>query len=192
MAYFKTINWNTIPIEQILANITISSYSREQVVPLDKKTQIEILKLLGVDLTQLDSFKIMVVYMPSKTQLSIHSDKAKETTDLNKLHRCIFLPLKSCKQLTWSWYEITDPSKIYFYGEPENWQTVPMIEKAYAKELDSICCDKPFLSDIGTFHALKNDGDGPAIGLSFRLMPWSWNSIEEDPLLPSVPGISLI
>lgn len=192
MTYYNLINWDSAPVDKILASITIPAYTREQVVPIDKQTQFEIFKLLNVDTTKCTMSKVMLVYMPPKTRINVHSDKPKETSDPGKLHRCIFLPLQSCEHLIWSWYEVTDPSKIYYYGESENWQTVPMVPYPYAREVESVICNKPFLSDIGNFHALRNIGDEPAIALSIRLMPWAWEPLGIDPILPPVPEITLI
>lgn len=191
MTYYSLIDWNLAPIDKILSTITIPAYTREQVVPINKQTQFEIFKLINVDVSKCTMAKIMLVYMPPKTRINIHSDKPKETTDPGKLNRCVFLPLKSCEQLVWSWYEVTDPTKIYYYGESENWQTVPMIPYPYAREVDSTVCDKPFLSDIGNFHALCNAGDEAAIGISIRLMPWAWEPLDTEPILPPVSGITL-
>ena len=191
MDHYKLINWDSAPIEEILSIITIQNKDREQVVPINKETEQKILELLKVDVSKIDRRRIMLVYFPPNKAINIHSDKPKETTDPGKLHRCIFLPLKNCENLIWSWFEPTDPSKIFYYGESENWQTVPMIHYKYVKEIESVICDKPFLSDIGTFHALRNTSNNPAIGISIRLMPWAWETIDTDTVLTPIDAITL-
>jgi hypothetical protein len=191
MDYYKSIDWHSVPIDEILSIITINNQHREQVVPLTKETEIKVLELLNVNMPKIDMWKIMLVYFPPNKRVSIHSDKPKETNDPGKLHRCIFLPLKNCQNLIWHWYEAIDSSKIFYYGEPENWKKVPMIQYDNARILNTTDCKHPFISDIGTFHALQNLSNEPAIGLSIRLMPWAWDTIDTDPILPPVSGIAL-
>jgi len=192
MTYYNLINWDSVPIDKILSAIPIPAYTRGEVVPIARNIQFEIFNMLNVDLSKCTVAKIMLVYLPPKSRITIHSDQPKETTDPAKLNRCIFLPLKSCEQLIWSWYEVTDPTKIYYYGEAQNWQTVPMVPYPYAKEIASVPCNKSFLSDIGNFHALRNEADEPAIGISIRLMPWAWDPLGTEPLLPPIPGMSIL
>lgn len=191
MDYYKSINWDSAPIEEILSIVTVQNEDREQVVPLNKETEQKVLELLNVDMSKIDMRKIMLVYFPPSKSISIHSDKPRETDDPGKLHRCIILPLKNCESLVWTWYEAIDPSKIFYYGEAANWKTVPMIHHDNAKALKTITCKEPFLSDIGTFHALRNLSNKPAIALSIRLMPWAWDNLETEPILPPVPAITL-
>ena len=134
----------------------------------------------------------MLVYIPPKTKLTIHSDKPKDTTDPGKLDQAVFLPLKSCEETTWSWYEVTDPTKIFYHGENGAWQTVPMIRPIYAKQIDSVKCDGPLITDIGTWHSLNNMGTEPAIGLSLRLMPWSWKDFSTSQELFPIKNIKLL
>jgi hypothetical protein len=191
MDYYKLIEWNNVDIDKILSIIDSPNYLREQVIPLTIEKQLEIFKVLKIDVELCTAYRIMLVYMPPNSRISIHSDKPRETNEPGKLHRCIILPLVSCEQLIWTWYEPTDPSQIFYYGETGNWKTVPMIPDAYARALDTIVCDKPFLSDIGTFHALRNNSDKPAIAISIRVMPWSWETLNTEPSMPPVNEITL-
>jgi len=191
MNYYKSVVWNNILTDNILSVIGSVEYSSSQVVPLSKDKQVEIFNILKIDNTEYTTAKIMLVYLPPNTRFSIHSDKPKETKDPRKSCRCLFLPLKSCDKLTWSWYEVTDSTKVFYYGEANNWPIVPMISDSFALELDTVMCDKPFISDIGTFHSLRNDGNNSAIALSIRLMPWTCDNIDVDPILPPIHGVAL-
>ena len=174
MNHFKLINWPAIPSAQILDIIKIADPESEKVQALDKITQKMIIKLLNIELSQGSGYKIMLVYMPAGKKLWIHSDKPKETNDLGKLGQAVFLPLTSCDKLHWSWFECMDPSKIFYHGDEGNWQTVPMIPYTAAKEIETVSANRTMITDIGTWHALRNDSDITQIALSIRILPWSW------------------
>ena len=186
MRHHTPISWSNIPVSQILDIITIANPDLERVEPLDKATQEAIAKMLNIDLAQCTGYKIMLVYMPVGKKLWIHSDKPKETNDPGKLGQAVFLPLTSCEQLHWSWFECTDPSQIFYHGEKGKWQTVPMIPYTAAKEIETVSANKPMITDIGTWHALRNDSDTPEIALSFRLLPWSWEEFSTSINLPPI------
>jgi len=168
------IFWPTIPVSQILDIITISDPNLEKVQALDKSTQEMIIKLLNIELSQDSGYKIMLVYIPPNKKLWIHSDKPKETKDLGKLGQAVFLPLSSCDKLHWSWFECTDSSKIFYYGEKDMWQTIPMLPYSAAREIETVTADRTMITDIGTWHALRNESDTAQIALSIRISPWSW------------------
>jgi hypothetical protein len=188
MRHYKPIIWPNIPVSQILDIITLGNLELERVEPLDKPTQELIAKILNIDPTRCEGYKIMLVYIPAGKKLWIHSDKPTETTDLNKLAQAVFLPLTSCKKLHWSWFECTDTSKIFYYGQGNKWQTVPMLPYDAAREIETVSADNAMVTDIATWHSLRNDGDTPAIALSFRIVPWSW---EEFSTCVDLPPINL-
>jgi mannose-6-phosphate isomerase-like protein (cupin superfamily) len=174
MNHYKPISWPIIPVSQILEIITISEPELAKVQALDKSTQEMIIKLLNIEISQGSGYKIMLVYMPPGKKLSIHSDKPKETKDLGKIRQSVFLPLTSCRKLHWSWFECIDPSQIFYHGEKDMWQTIPMLPYSAAKEIETVSADRTMITDIGTWHALSNDNDIPEIALSIRISPWSW------------------
>ena len=174
MKHYMPIPWTNIPVTQILDVISIGNLELERVEPLNKATQEKIAKLLNIDLSQYTGCKIMLVYMPAGKKLWIHSDKPKETKELGKSGQAVFLPLTSCNKLHWSWFECTDSSKIFHYSEKDMWQTVPMIPYSAAKEIETVTADRTMITDIGTWHALRNESDTAEIALSIRISPWSW------------------
>jgi hypothetical protein len=174
MNHYNPIFWPTIPASQILDIITISEPDLSKVQALDKATQEMIIKLLNIEISQGSGYKIMLVYMPPSTKLSIHSDKPKETKDFEKVRKSVFLPLTNCSKLHWSWFECTDPSQIFYHGEKDMWKTIPMLPYNAANEIETVSADRTMITDIGTWHALRNDNDIPEIALSIRISPWSW------------------
>ena len=186
MQHYTLISWPNIPVSQILDIITIHNLELERVEPLDKDIQNIIAKILNIDVRQCTDYKIMLVYIPVGKKLWIHSDKPKETTDPGKLGQALFLPLTSCEKLYWSWFECTDPSQIFYYGEEGKWQTVPMLPYAAAKEIETVSANNTMITDIGTWHALRNESDTPEIALSFRLLPWSWEEFSSSTTLPPI------
>ena len=188
MNHFKLINWPAIPSAQILDIIKIADPESEKVQALDKITQEMIIKLLNIELSQGSGYKIMLVYIPPNKKLWIHSDKPTETMDRNKLAQAVFLPLTSCKNLYWSWFECIDPSKIFYHGQGDKWQAVPMLPYDAAREIETVSADKTMITDIATWHSLRNDSATPEIALSFRVVPWSW---EEFSICIDLPPIKL-
>jgi mannose-6-phosphate isomerase-like protein (cupin superfamily) len=175
MNHHKLISWPPIPTAEILDIIKISDPELAKVQNLDKATQEMIIKLLDIGISQNSHYKIMLVYMPPHKKLWIHSDKPKETTDPGKSEKAVFLPLTSCEKLHWSWFECTDTSQIFYHGEKSMWQQViPMLPYSAAKEIETVPANKTMITDIGTWHALRNESDTPEIALSIRVLPWSW------------------
>lgn len=191
MRYYKPVNWNIPSADQILELISIPSNNQATVSPIDLATQKVILNLLKVNLDECSNHNIMLVHFPPHTHINIHSDKPKYTKEPGKLDQAIIIPLKSCEQLHWSWYEVLDDSKIYHYGESANWKMVPMIPFTAAKEIETTMCDKTFISDIGSFHALRNTGNNTAIAISIRLMPWGWEDFTTCNSLPPIEDFTL-
>jgi hypothetical protein len=176
MKHYKLIEWDNVPVDKLLEIIPISKETvKTYVDPIDKDIEAQIASLLNLDLTVCTMHRIMLVYMPAKEEINIHSDKPVQTTEPGKLDQAVFLPLKSCDQLHWNWYEATDPSGVYTHGS-NSWKTVPMLHKQFSKLVDTTTGDKPFIADIGTWHNLVNLSDKPAVALSIRLMPWAWQS----------------
>jgi hypothetical protein len=184
MQHYKKILWHNIPVAQILDIISIYKPDCEQVSPLDNSTQVKIASMLNIDLSQCTWYKIMLVYMPVGKKLWIHSDKTIEVTAPGKLGQAIFLPLTSCKNLHWSWFECIDNSKIIYHGEEGNWKTIPMLPYDAATEVETVCGDSIMITDIGTWHSLRNESEVPEIALSIRLMPWSWEDFSTNTLPP--------
>lgn len=178
MNHYKLIHWPTIPTAQILDIIKISEHSLEKVQALDRDIQKMIIKLLNIEISQSSGYKIMLVYMPPGKKLWIHSDKPKETKDLGKLKKAVFLPLTSCDKLHWSWFECIDPSQIFYHGETDMWQIIPMLPYSAAKEIETVSANNTMITDIGTWHALRNDSDSAEIALSIRITPWSWEELK--------------
>ena len=177
MNHFKLIHWPTIPTEQILDIIKIADPELEKVQALDRDIQKMIIKLLNIEINQGFEYRIMLVYIPPGKKLWIHSDKPKETKDLGKVSQAVFLPLTSCEKLHWSWFECTDPSKIFYHGEKNMWQIIPMLPYSAAKEIETVSANNTMITDIGTWHALRNDSDTAEIALSIRIPPWSWEDL---------------
>ena len=174
MNHYNSISWPLIPTAEILDIIPIFDPELAKVQTLDSTTKETIIKLLNIELTQVSGYKIMLVYMPPGKKLWIHSDKPRETKDLGKLGQAVFLPLTSCDKLYWSWFECTDSSKIFYHGDEGNWQTIPMLPYSAAKEIETVTADRTMITDIGTWHALRNESDIAQIALSIRISPWSW------------------
>jgi mannose-6-phosphate isomerase-like protein (cupin superfamily) len=183
------IFWPTIPASQILDIITISDINLEKVQAVDKATKETVIKLLNIELTQGSDYKIMLVYMPPGKKLWIHSDKPVDIPEDIRIAQAVLLPLKSCDNLVWNWYKATDSSRIQYTGEPGSWKRVPFLPRDASNLIDTVICNRPFISDIGTFHALENTGDEPAIAISIRLMPWSYGTVQTCNELPPISGI---
>lgn len=191
MEYFKTVSWPNVPVEKLLSIIPIPPTTQAIVRPIDRQLQLVIFKLLDIDITDCSAYNLMLVYFPPHSQINIHSDKPIDELEHLRISQGVILPLKDCEQLVWSWYEATDPKAIFHKSEKGSWKTVPMIPSFAAKEIESTVCDKPFISDIATFHALKNNSDKPAIAISIRLMPWSYGTVQECTDLPTIANLTL-
>jgi mannose-6-phosphate isomerase-like protein (cupin superfamily) len=175
MNHYNSISWPLIPTAEILDIIPIFDPELAKVQTLDITTKETIIKLLNIELTQGSDYKIMVVYMPPGKKLWIHSDKPVETKEPGKSQKAIFLPLTSCEKLHWSWFECTDTSQIFYHVEKGMWQQViPMMPYSAANEIETVPANKTMITDIGTWHALRNESDTPEIALSIRVLPWSW------------------
>lgn len=188
MRHYKPIPWPNIPVAKILDIITLGNLELERVEPLDTATQDLIAKMLNVDPTRCEGYKIMLVYIPAGKKLWIHSDRRSETTDLNKLSQALFLPLTGCDKLHWSWFECIDPSQIFYHKQDGKWRSVQMLPHTAAKEIETVPADRTMATDIATWHSLRNESDTPAVALSFRLVPWSW---EEFSTCADLPPINL-
>jgi hypothetical protein len=191
MLHYKPIIWPAVALANILDIIRIDQPDLERVAPLDSATQIKIADMLGVERDLCTVCRIMLVYVPAGKKLWIHSDKPRETSDPGKLGQAVFLPLTDCVRLHWSWYECTDPEKIFYHGEAGKWQTVPMIPDSAAREIETTPASQAMITDIGTWHSLRNLSDTAEIALSFRLMPWSWQDFSQDTALPPIRNIFL-
>jgi hypothetical protein len=132
----------------------------------------------------------MIVYFPPLGSVNIHSDKPVEDLPEGKLDQCIIVPIDNFQDVEWTWYEVLDYSKIYHYGQKENWKTVPMVPVTATKAVEKIKCNSAFIADIGTWHSLKNFSNKPAVALSIRLMPWSWEDFKTSSL-PPMKGVTL-
>jgi hypothetical protein len=191
MNHYKTIVWDNLPIDQIINAIPIPSASYMNydgfVGPIDRKIVDEICQLLQIDTAQCDFYSIMLCYFPPGKKLPIHSDKPVDAADHEALNQCIILPLQNCNKVRWDWYELEDPSAIYYRGKKEN--SIPMIPPTAGRVIDSRLCDQPFISNIGAWHVLENPTDKVAMMLSIRLMPWSRTVFQQSNTLPPVPAL---
>lgn len=191
MEYYKRITWENLPIKELLSAIVIPDTTQAIVRPISLPIQHLIFKLLKINIDKCPAFNIMLVYFPPNTQINIHSDMPPGEPEGMRIQQGIILPLADCDQLVWSWYEPTNPADVYYKGENNSWKTVPMLPRASAKVISSTVCDKPFISDIGTFHALRNNSSKPAIAISIRLMPWSYSTVQECEELPPIDNFTI-
>jgi hypothetical protein len=189
MTYFKRVKLDNIPYAEILKNLTIPS-GAGQVSPLPHDVKFKLAELLKIDLDQCVQSRIMIVYFPPLGSVNIHSDKPVEDLPEGKLDQCIIVPIDNFQDVEWTWYEVLDYSKIYHYGQKENWKTVPMVPVTATKAVEKIKCNSAFIADIGTWHSLKNFSNKPAVALSIRLMPWSWEDFKTSSL-PPMKGVTL-
>jgi mannose-6-phosphate isomerase-like protein (cupin superfamily) len=65
-----------------------------------------------------------------------------------------------------------------------------MVPVTATKAVEKIKCNSAFIADIGTWHSLKNFSNKPAVALSIRLMPWSWEDFKTSSL-PPMKGVTL-
>lgn len=194
MTYFKRIQWLNVPVDTILQNITAPKTTGRvgQVVPLPYDIKSKIASMLKIDLAQCSESRIMLVYFPPLGFVNVHSDKPVQDIAEGKLSQCVILPLANFHDVEWTWHEITDSSKIYHHGETQNWKTVPMVPNDATRPIETIRCDSPFIADIGTWHSLKNFSKQPAIALSIRLMPWSYQDFKTCQTPPPVPNLTIL
>lgn len=194
MEYYKNIEWDPPNLTSVLN--TVKEFCPNSVMaevrPFPFPVQKIIFRLLNIDISQCLQYNIMLVYFPPHAQINIHTDKATETDDPGVLDQCVFLPLENCEQLEWMWYDIIDPSKIFQKGSQGNWKAVAMAPASSASLISKRLCDAPFVSNIGTFHNLKNYGDKVALGLSIRLMPWSYESFQTCEYLPPIKNFKIL
>jgi hypothetical protein len=191
MEYYKRIKFDCLPSDHILKLITNVKSTVPYVRPLERLTQQYICQLLNVDWNRCEIYKIMLAYFPPHSKLQIHSDTPISTTDSGTLDKAVFIPIQNCSHLHWNWYECLDDTKIWHYGSKSNWKVVPMISEVYAKLVETLLCDRPFIGNIEKWHSLHNTGDAPAIGISVRLMPWCWSS-NKDWSDPPIRGVTLL
>jgi hypothetical protein len=191
MSYFKRVKLDNIPFAEILTHITIPN-GGGQVVPLSHEVKFKLAELLKIDLDQCVQSRIMLVYFPPFGFVNIHSDKPVEDLPEGKLDQCVIVPIDNFQDVEWTWYEILDHSKIYHYGQKENWKTVPMIPPTATNAVEKIKCNSAFIADIGTWHSLKNFSTKPAIALSIRLMPWSYQDFKTCQTLPPVSNLTIL
>jgi hypothetical protein len=190
MQHYKLVNWAP-DLEKLLSVIPIQDSGKAYVKPIDMTIQRIIFKLLGVDILKCNQYNLMLVYFPPKSQINIHSDKPVDIPEDIRIAQAVLLPLKSCDNLVWNWYEATDSSRIQYNGDPGSWKRVPFLPRDASNLINTVICNQPFISDIGTFHALENTGDEPAIAISIRLMPWSYGTVQTCNELPPISGIAL-
>jgi len=194
MSYYKEINWKDLPINEMLTHIKVpnsAAHDHGNVIAIDQVTQNILFQLLSIDIRACSESKIMLVHFPPHTTINIHSDKPVEYIPEGKVDQCVFLPLVSCEELEWSWYNVIDQSKIFFHGSNGNWKTVPMVQYNNAEKVQSVVCDQPFIANIGEYHALRNHSPNTAIGISIRLMPWSYQQFLTCDELPPIPNLTL-
>ena len=191
MEYYKRVTWGNLPIKELLAALVIPDTTQAIVRPISLPIQHLIFRWLKIDLEKCSAFNIMLVYFPPGSQINIHSDMPPSEPEGMRIQQGVILPLENCDNLTWAWFEPTDPAAIFYKGESNSWKTVPMLPRASANLVASTVCDKPFISDIGTFHALKNSSDKPAIAISIRLMPWSYNTVQDSSELPPIDNFTI-
>jgi hypothetical protein len=192
MSFYKNIKWDNVPIDTLLEIIPIPADVKPYVSPIPLSVQYKIFDLLGIDIKECDTHNVMLVHLPPNSRFGIHSDKPVKTRDAGKLEQAVFLPLTSCQNVVWSWYGVTRPSKIYHFGEEKDWQVVPFVPDDAAIELENTKCDRPFITDIGTWHRLTNTGSESEFGISIRLMPWGWQPFKDCVELPPIPNLSLL
>jgi mannose-6-phosphate isomerase-like protein (cupin superfamily) len=65
-----------------------------------------------------------------------------------------------------------------------------MIPESATRAVEKIKCDSAFIADIGSWHSLKNFSNKPAVALSIRVMPWSWEDFKTSGL-PPIEGVTL-
>lgn len=191
MNFYKLVSWPNVAVEQVLKALTVDLEINPYVRPISKDVQLTICKILNIDLDKTTNHNLMLVYFPPHSQINIHSDKPVNTFEAGKLDQALFLPLKSCDTLIWNWYEATDPSKIYVYDKSSDYKPVPILPYDAAISVEEIICDKPFISNIGQWHALKNTGDDYSLALSIRVMPWGWEDFKSSGL-PPITGLTLL
>lgn len=190
MEYFKLINWEP-STSQLLSTMPIFESDKAYVRPLPIDVQHKIFNLLNIDISDCNTYNVMLVRFPPNTHIGIHSDKPVDIPEDRRISQAIILPLENCSNLVWNWYEAVDSNAVYYYGEAGSWKRVSFLHKWGSKLVESTMCDKPFISDIGTFHALRNDGDQLALAISIRLMPWSYKTVQDCEELPPIPGLTI-
>ena len=183
MEYYKLINWAT-PVNELLSTIPVFESDIAYVRPLPIDVQHKIFNLLNIDISHCNTYNVMLVRFPPNTHINIHSDKPVDIPEDRRISQAIILPIENCSNLVWNWYEVADPSAVYYYGEEGSWKRVSFLQRWGSKLIESTMCDKPFISDIGTFHALENTSDKTALAISIRLMPWSYQTIQTTELPP--------
>lgn len=191
MSHFKRVKLDSVPFADILTNITIPN-GPGQVTPLPNDVKVKLAELLKIDLSQCVQSRIMLVYFPPFGSVNIHSDKPVEDLPEGKLDQCLIVPIDNFQDVEWTWYKVIDHSKIYHYGQKENWKTVPMVPPTAATAIEKTKCDSAFIADIGTWHSLKNFSAKPALALSIRLMPWSWQEFATCQESPPVADLTIV
>jgi hypothetical protein len=172
----------------------LSSYLETQVIP-PKTTDgyvgripnpNDVLRCLGFDMNEMVESAISQAYFPNfpnSKPLEIHSDYEER---LFRLRRSLIIPIKNCDNLIWHWYKCTDESKIFTYGIPGHFCTVPFLPVEAAEVIETRMGDKPFIADVYTWHCAYNHGPKPAQLLNIRIMPWAQYSLQTEPILPPI------
>jgi len=191
MNHYKPVQWSA-PVDTLLSLIPVAEYATAQVRPINIAVQHTIFKLLNIGISKCEHYNIMLVYFPPNSKIDIHSDKPVDIPEEIRISQGIILPLQSCDNLIWNWYKAVNPEAIYHYGEEGNWKRVPFLRPWGSELIETVSCSKPFISDIGTFHALENRSDQTALAISIRLMPWSYGTVQTCDALPPIPGVSLL
>lgn len=189
MEYYKQIANIPASAEQILNLITVTRSPTSYVKAIDRLEQDNLCKLLQIDLSQCDDYNIMLVYFPPGSTVKIHTDRP-TSGPLDKVNKAIFVPLTFCENLYWDWWECTNDKHIHNLSSNE-WKTISTLDYLGARKVKSLISNEPMITDIGSWHSLVNKGTQTAIGISIRLMPWSWEKTSYDKM-PPMDGITLL
>lgn len=192
MALYKLVSWNNLQKDEILSLLPTPSIQNENIGYIgrvDNNIQSSILKLLNFDEKKATQHNMLLMYFFPKSSIMIHTDHRENIPDQHQANQTVILPLKNCEQVKWGWHEVINPEGIFIYGEDKKFNPVPNVRKKDTKVLEEIYCTTPFLANIKQWHNLVNEGDEIAIGLSFRLFPWSSKTNLDN---PPIPGVSIL
>jgi hypothetical protein len=193
MSFYKDIKWDNIPIDKLLEVISIPSNPKPYVSPIAIDIQYQIFELLGINYKECTDYNIMLVHLPPQSKFTIHSDVPIDIPKgEGKLEQAVFFPLKFCEEVTWSWYKVNEPTKIFAHGEGTDYRAVPMVTDDAVTKIGITGGNKPMLTDIGTWHRLTNSSTESAYAISFRFMPWGWQPFNDCVDLPPIPNLSLL
>lgn len=189
MTLYKTIKWDNLQKEEILAQLPtpiINNKAIGYIGRIDTDSQIKVLNLLNIDNQAYTQHNIMLMYFPPKSSIMIHTDHRPGVADQYQAHQTVIIPLKNCEQTKMGWHEVTNPAGIFTYGEDNRFNPVPNVKKEDTKVLQEIYCTSPFIANIKQWHNVTNEGNETAIGITLRLFPWSTAMDLSNPPIPNI------